>query len=274
MITLAVAALALGAPAKRQASYILPLYDMVTSVDANGNVTVNFMLSATWSNTRNNYSNFSFYFFNGTYNHFSPDGGWQSITPSSWTPITGSQVTVWFPASQFNGGTPTGTIWVMYNGNPTDSPNGAEYSVAAAEVGQINEAGHGGRPGYIVPIKDETPDEADKTRSKQNNYNVPIAFNIDTPFNNTWGSSYPHFWANNGPQNSAAPGHGWQTLNANPVAATPGFTGVSTTAHPVNNNAGFYCAGSYEQYVPNETYNPGGTLWWEFSAVIRPYTVS
>jgi hypothetical protein len=265
MLTLAVAALAFIAPARKQSGYILPLYDIVPSVDSGNNVTVNFMLSAPWNVSTNNYSNFHFFFAN-RYQAFTPNGGWNQITPYSWTPISGNQVTVSFAASQFNNN-PTGTIWVMYTGGQNDSPNGAEASVAATNVWTGQDQGHGGRPGLIVPIKDVVPSDDPFGQ----NHTININFNIDTPYTGSFNNSVPTFFCNTGPGYSMFPGNGWQTLNTGNISATPGFTNVSVQGHP-NANAGYYLAGSAEYYTPSESYNTHNYVMWEYSAIVRAFT--
>jgi len=263
MLTYAVAALAMLAPAKKQNSYILPLYDLVPSVDANNNVTINFMLSAPWNVNTNSYSNFYFYFA-PRYNSFSPDGSWNQIYPYSWTPISGSQVTVSFAANQFAGG-PSGTIWVMYTGGANDSRNGQEASVTATNVWTNMSQGGSSRPGSIVPINDVVPKDDVQSHS------VGINFNINTPYSGSWGNSVPLFYCNTGPGNQEMPGNGWQSMPTGNINTTPGFTNVSTTGHP-NATSGYYCIGCTQQYTPNEPYNIHNYVMSEYSAIIRAFT--
>jgi hypothetical protein len=266
MITLAIAALAMLAPAKQQGNYILPLYDLCTSVDASGNVTANFMLNRSWNSSINNSSNFRFYFQSGNTSAFSPNGNWNPVNPNSFTPISGNQVTITFNNNQFNSPSPDGTLWIMYNGNANECSNGAEASVIATSVGLLNQQGHNGRPGSIAPIKDVTPAD-DLVRQS---HNLNISFNVNMPFSG-WGNSTPNFWMNTGNNNSPYPGNGWQNMNTTNLGATNGLTVVSTTGHP-NSNAGYYCVGCMQTYAPNESYNPSNWYWNEFSAVIRQFT--
>lgn len=264
MLTYAVAALAILAPAKKQGGYILPLYDPVPSVDTSNNVTLNFMLSAPWNNSNNSYTKF-YFFFAPRYYAFAPNGSWNQLSPSSWTPISGSQVTVTFPANQFQGG-PTGTIWVMYVGGPSESPHGQETSVAATNVWTNMSQGGGSRPGTFVPINDVVPKDNVQV------HNVNVNFNIDAPYPGNWGNnSTPTFYDNTGPGNSQFPGNGWQVMNTGPVSATPGFSAVSTVAHP-NANAGYYLVGCMEYYTPSEPYNTHNYALYEYSAVIRQFS--
>ena len=263
MLTYAVAALAMLAPANKQGGYILPLYDLVPSVDTSNNVTINFMLSAPWNGNNNSSTKFYFYFASRYY-AFAPNGSWSQIFPYSWTPISGSQVTITFAANQFPGG-PTGTIWVMYAGGPSESPHGQETSVTATNVWTNMGQGGGSRPGSIVPISDVA------RKDDLQAHNVNVNFSIDTPFSGNWGNSTPAFYDNTGPGNSQFPGNGWQMMTTGPVSATPGFTGVSTVGHP-NANAGYYLVGCWEYYTPNEPYNTHNYALYEYSAIIRQFS--
>jgi len=265
MLIYAVAALALGLPAKKQTSYIVPIYDLVPAVDASGNLTVNFMLASAWNSAINSPANFSFWFANGNTSAFSPNGNWTQISPQSYTPISGSQVTVSFNSNQFNGNSPTGTIWVMYNASANESSDGAEYTVAGVPVGGNSQPGHGGRPGSIVPINDVVPTSS----LAGQNHSVQINFYVNQPLINitpTFG-----FWMNTGQGNSPYPGNGWQTMNYSNLNAPPGTRAVSAVGNP-NANAGYYCVGASQTYSVVEPYNPNNSSYTEFSAIIRAFS--
>lgn len=253
--------LALTKPAQQPVNIILPLYDLVTSVDASGNVTANFMMSGTWNNQINNTGNFKFFYVNGNTSAFSPNGNWQEAIPNAYSPPSGSQVTITF--SGLGNNNSRGTLWIQYMGNSGETADGvAEASVVAAQFSGTHQQGHGGRPGHIVPIIDTTPN--------QQIPQVPIQFLINAPFSG-WGTSAPNFWMNTGNNNSPYPGNGWQAMNTSGLSDPLGSSTVTVTGNP-NANAGYYCVGCNETYTPSESYNTNNALWAEFSAIIRPYT--
>jgi hypothetical protein len=259
MITLAVAALAISSPSKIQNAPILPLYDLVTTVNGS-NLTANFMLSNNWNPT-SLYGNFRVYYVNGDTSHFSPNGNWVDVTPYTGMSISGNVGTFYYT---FSTSSPRGTLWIQYAGGPSDSPNGAETSFVAAQYGGSTQAGHGSLPGMVVPICRTTP-------SRQN-VNIPIAFTINSPWSGSWDGPGPSFWVNNGQGNSPYPGNGWQNLSIINLSATNASQTVTVTGQ-TNNNAGYYCIGVQETYTPSESYNIHNSQWTEFSGVIRAYNV-
>ncbi len=144
MFTLAVAALALAGPARlqNQSAPICPFYDMRTTVDTSGNVTVNFYLSAPWNGTVNNIGRFTFYFSNGnlSMNNFGPGGTWYPIAYSTFVPpVGGNLVTITFPNWNFNNFDPHGCLWVQYNAGSNETMDAiAEYCVIATTAGAVH----------------------------------------------------------------------------------------------------------------------------------------
>ena len=266
MLTLAVASLVLGTPApKKQQAYLLPLYDLVTNVN-NGTVTANFMVSNNWSSNYS-FNNFGVFYENGDTSHFSPNGSWHLVASNNleWT-ATGNTIGVSF--SFGSGSTPLGTLWIQSSGGAADSPNGAEMSFVAAGYGMQQGAGHGSRPGAYVPIIDRTPESG-----LQNTHNVPIVFDIYSPFGGAWGNSTPQFWQNNGQNAVEAPGNGWQALPQTGLLLG-NVPRMITTTGQASSNAGAYMVGVQETYTPSESYNTHNSQWTEFSGIIRPFSVN
>jgi hypothetical protein len=270
MLTFAVAALAMSPLAKRQTTnYILPLYDLVTSVNTtDGLLTMNFSLSANWVSGTNNFANFKVFYVNGDLSHFSPNGSWNDITSATTMNISGNTATFYY---DFANNTPQGTVWIQYAGTSSDSPWGAETSFIAAQFGSTNQAGHGSLPGAIVPIIYRAPDS--NGSGSQNNYNVPISFTIESPWSSSWDGPGPSFWMNTGNNNSPLPGNGWQNMNTTSLMTLTGNQTISTTGQ-ANSNAGYYCIGIQETYTPSESYNTHNSQWTEFNGVIRSFSVS
>ena len=268
MLTFAVAALAMASPARVQAptNAICPLYDLTTSVDGSGNVTANFYLCTTWNSSVNNTNNFSYYFsYNNTsMTNFGPNGSWNPISPESYAPISGNQVSVTFSSTNFNTTTPQGVLWVDYNAGANETiDNKAEHSIVATNVGTTHQ-GANGRPGTIVPIIITTPSAnapRDSGSARQNNRTM--TFYINQGFSG-WPNGNPSMWCNTGNNNTPYPGNGWQTMNYDNLVTSNGYTNVTATGHP-NSNAGYFMVGYLQTYTPN-----GGTgLWPEFSAFAR-----
>jgi len=262
MLTLALATLALGTSVRQQANYVLPLYDLVTSMQGSV-LTANFSAS----NSTPNINMLTFYFVNGDTSHFTPDGGWHQITPDALT-STGNVITMVYRG--FSSPTPQGTLWVQYTGGANDSPFGAEQSFVAAQYGLPTGVGHSSRPGAIVPIIKKAGSFAESdTQNGAGTTNVPISFDLFQPFGGSWGNSSPNFWQSNGNQ-LPQPGNGWQNLGHGIVTTQNGNVLVQTTAN-ANNGAGYYAVGCVETYVPNQFYNPHNSQWTEFSGVIRQF---
>ena len=255
MLCIAAATLALGLAGNRQASHVLPLYDLVTSFNTSNLLTANFMLNSSNGST----SNIKVFYTIGDTSHFRPDGNWYDITTYCTIGISGTEGTI---TCQFASAA-QGTLWVQYNGGPNDSPNGAESSFVAAEYGVNNQAGHSGRPGSMVPIVDRTP--------AGQNPNVAITFDLSTPYGGTWGNSIPQFYMNTGQGATARPGGGWQTMAYQNLTPTGGSQVVTVTGQP-NANAGLYIVAIQQTYVPSESYNIHNSQWTEYSGVIRSYS--
>lgn len=266
MISLAVASLILtGKPAHkaRQQSYILPLYDLVTSMSGS-TLNANFCISTNWG-PNNDFRTFRAFYVNGDTSHFSPNGNWIELTQNTGWAVSGNVVSF---SCTFTNQSPSGTLWIEDFGGANDSPNGAEVSFVVAGFGMPQGAGHGSRPGALVPIVDRNPDSLG-----QNGHNVPISFNLYQPFGGSWGNSTPQFWQNNVPSAQPLPGGGWQSLPHVGLQSTNGGRQVTTTAN-AQTAAGYYIAAVQETYVPGESYNVHNSAWTEFSGIIRTYAAN
>ena len=262
MLSIAVAALAMATNAKQTTNnFIMPLYDMVTDVSSSGILTANLSTSATWNNSVNSFNRFKVYKVNGDVSHFSPDGTWNDITSSCFIGAYQNTVTIQYATNQ----NARGTLWVQYMGTSSEGSNGAESSCIATQFGMPTQVGHGSLPGAIVPII--------RPGSEQQDHQIPITFYIDAPYAGSWDGPGPRFWMNTGNNNSPYVGNGWQIMNMPSVQPVLGSTRVTATGNP-NSNAGYYCIGVQETYVPSESYNYHNSPWTEFSAVIRPIPAS
>jgi len=266
MISLAVASLVLlGKPASkaRQQSYILPLYDMVTSMSGS-TLNASLSTSANWG-PNNDFHTFRAFYVNGDTSHFSPNGNWIELTNNVGWAANGNVISFSYT---FSNPSPSGTLWIEDFGGANDSPNGAEVSFVAVGFGMPQGSGHGSRPGVMVPIVDRTPDALG-----QNGHSVPISFNLYQPFGGYWGNSIPQLWQTNGPSAQPTPGGGWQELPQSGLQASTGGRQVTTTGNALT-ATGYYAVAVHETYVPGESYNTHNSAWTEFSGIIRTYSVN
>jgi hypothetical protein len=268
MVSLAVATLLLGGmpsfAARQQPNYVLPLYDLCTSVTNLGisgnSVQGDFMVSGPLTA----FENFRVFTYNGDTSHFQPTGNWNEVTNSCSWAATGAHVTVTFNISSNT----RGTLWVQYAGGPGDSQNGAETNFVAAGFNMPQSPGHGSRPGALVPIVDVVP-----TSDPQQIPSMSMVFDLYQPYGGSWGTGGgPAYWQSTGSNAVGAPGGGWQTLTNANTSQSNGGRQVTGTATP-NAFSGFYAIGVLESYTPSESYNTHNSVWTEFSGVIRAFSL-